>query len=313
MSLKNKLLTILFSIAILGCASNEKDVYLFSFFKGNGEDGLHMAISYDGYNWTALNKNKSFLKPAVGNDKLMRDPCIIKGGDNKFHMVWTVSWTEKGIGYANSEDLIHWSEQKYIPVMEHEDSARNCWAPEIFYDESSDQYLIYWATTITGKFTETDATKESGYNHRMYYTTTSDFENFSETQLLYDKGFNVIDATIVKNNDQYVMFVKDETIEPEPKKNIRVSTSKQLNMNYSDPSEPISPEWVEGPTAIKIDNKWIVYFDMYMNHKMGAVASSDLKNWNNISNSISFPKGTRHGTIFKVKESVANELINQLK
>ena len=39
---------------------------------------------------------------------------IIKGGDGKFHMVWTVSWEEKGIGYANSEDLINWSEQVFI-------------------------------------------------------------------------------------------------------------------------------------------------------------------------------------------------------
>jgi len=35
-------------------------------------------------------------------------------------MVWTVSCCEKGVGYANSADLINWSHQKYIPVMEHE-------------------------------------------------------------------------------------------------------------------------------------------------------------------------------------------------
>ena len=40
-------------------------------------------------------------------------------------MVWTAGWYEKGIGIAHSEDLIHWSEQKYIPVMAHEPTARN--------------------------------------------------------------------------------------------------------------------------------------------------------------------------------------------
>ena len=84
------------------------DVFLFSCFKGNGEDGLHLAWSADGLKWTPLKNDTSFLKPTVGNDKLMRDPCIIRGPDGLFHMVWTVSWKERGIGYAHSKDLIRW-------------------------------------------------------------------------------------------------------------------------------------------------------------------------------------------------------------
>ncbi len=37
----------------------------------------------------------------------MRDPSIIKGRDEKFHLVWTVSWNDRGIGYASSSDLIN--------------------------------------------------------------------------------------------------------------------------------------------------------------------------------------------------------------
>ena len=166
--MRNQLLLLSILIMAAGCTKQETEVYLFSFFKGNGEDGLHLATSTDGLKWAALNNNESFLSPKVGNDKLMRDPCIIRGGDNKFHMVWTVSWNEKGIGYANSSDLIHWSEQQYIPVMEHEPGARNCWAPEIFYDEDSKQYLIHWATTIPGRFPETETLGDDKYNHRMY-------------------------------------------------------------------------------------------------------------------------------------------------
>src|SRR5690606_31914903 len=94
----------------------QEDVYLYSYFTGNGDDGLHLAYSNDGYSWEALNDGKSLLTPTAGGDKLMRDPCIIRGGDGLFHMVWTVSWNEKGIGYANSKDLVHWSEQQFIPV-----------------------------------------------------------------------------------------------------------------------------------------------------------------------------------------------------
>ena len=105
--------------------SSEKKAYLFTSFRGNGEDGLHLAYSYDGFRWTDL--DNVFLSPKIGKSKLMRDPCIIQGPDGTFHMVWTTGWAEKGIGYAHSKDLLNWSEQKYIEVMAHEPDAKNCW------------------------------------------------------------------------------------------------------------------------------------------------------------------------------------------
>ncbi len=65
--------------------SDSGSVYIFSYFENNGQDGLHLAYSNNGYNWTALFNDSSVLKPTVSNDKLMRDPCIIRGGDGKFH------------------------------------------------------------------------------------------------------------------------------------------------------------------------------------------------------------------------------------
>jgi sucrose-6-phosphate hydrolase SacC (GH32 family) len=288
---------------------NNENAYVFSYFKDNGQDGLHLAYSYDGYNFKALNRDSSFLKPTVGKDKLMRDPCIIRGEDKNFHMVWTVSWNEKGIGYASSPDLVHWSEQKYIPVMEHEDSARNCWAPEITYDPKKKEYMIYWATTISGKYPG-DTLVEKGYNHRIYYTTTEDFKEFSKTRLLYDQGFNVIDATIIPDGNRFVMFLKDETVKPVAQKNIRIATSDKLTSDFSKPSPPITGNyWAEGPTATKIGNQWIVYFDKYRDHKYGAVVSGDLVNWKDISDKISFPEGTRHGTVFTINTTELHMLL----
>ena len=300
-------LVLLCSIFIL-TAQDKNEVYMFSYFMGNGEDGLHLAYSYDGLNWEALKNNKSFLTPNVGKDKLMRDPCIISGPDGKFHMVWTVSWKEKGIGYASSSDLFNWSEQYYLPVMEHEPTAKNCWAPEIFYDKDSKQYIIFWSTTIPGRFTETEKTGDEDYNHRMYYVTTTDFNDFVETELFYNQGFNVIDGTLIKEKDQYVLILKDETRNP-AQKNIRISTSSKLTAGYSKPSEPITGNyWAEGPTSLKINEYWILYFDKYMDHKMGAVRSKDLKNWEDISDQVSFPEGTRHGTVFKISRELFQKL-----
>jgi len=289
-------------------AQHPDSVFMFSYFKNNGKDGLHLAYSNDGYKWTALKNDESFLKPVLSKDSLMRDPCIIRGADGLFHMVWTVSWNQRGIGYAKSADLIDWSKQDYIPVMMHEDSARNCWAPEITYDKNKKQYMIYWATTIAGKH-KMDTMVESGYNHRMYYVMTKDFKTFTQTKLLYDKSFNVIDATIVPHGKRFIMFLKDETRVP-PQKNIKIATSKKLNGGYSDASIPITGNyWAEGPTTVKIDGNWVVYFDKYRDHKYGAVQSADLKNWTDISDKISLPNGIRHGSIFKVSRQEFDKLV----
>jgi sucrose-6-phosphate hydrolase SacC (GH32 family) len=298
--MKKQLLLLLACCQLITAFAQKNTVYLFSYFKGNSEDGLHLAYSEDAFTWHTLKNDSSFLKPTAGKDKLMRDPCIIRGRDGNFHMVWTVSWNEKGIGYASSKDLINWSEQQYLPVMEQEDSARNCWAPEIFYDKAENQYMIYWATTIPGRFANGDTSGDSRYNHRMYYCTTKDFKNFSATKLLYDHGFNVIDATIQKEDRQYIMFLKDETRYP-PQKNIRIATSNTLTGGYTQPSAPITGKyWAEGPTILRLNGQWVVYFDKYTEHKYGAVVSPDLKSWTDISDQVEMPKGMRHGSIIPI-------------
>jgi acetyl esterase/lipase len=287
----------------------KKEPMVFSYFTGNGEDGLHLAYSYDGYTWKALNDKKPFLKPELGNEKLMRDPSIIKGGDGKYHMVWTIGWREKGIGYASSKDLINWSEQRYIPVMEHEEKARNTWAPEITYDQENNEYVIYWATTIKGEFPETQIKADDGYNHRIYYVSTKDFKTFSETKILYEPGFNVIDASIKKYEGKFIMFLKNETREP-AEKNIRIATSNNLKGPYSSASDPITGDfWAEGPTSVKIENDYLVFFDKYIEKGFGAIYSNDLENWEDISDQISFPEDIRHGSVLKVPEEILQKLL----
>ncbi len=299
--MKKILLVTIGILTFINTYAQQKEIYMFSYFKNNGQDGLHLAYSLDGLKWTALKGDSSFLRPMVSKDKIMRDPCIIRGADGLFHMVWTDSWTDRGIGYANSKDLTHWSEQVQLPVMEKEPTAQNCWAPEITYDDISKTYMIYWASTIPGRFIQKDTSYEGQKNnHRIYYQTTKDFKTYSDTKLLYDKGFSVIDATIVKDGKRFVMFLKDETKAPVAK-NLHIAYSDKLTGPYSKPTEKITGDyWAEGPTTLKIGNKWIVFFDRYREHRYGAITSTDLKNWTDITDQISMPKGIRHGTIFKV-------------
>lgn len=288
--------------------------YLFSYFTGNGETGLHLAYSQDGLQWRALNDGQPLLAPDVGEARLMRDPSIVRGSDGTFHMVWTAGWTERGIGYANSPDLLNWSPQQYLTVMEHEPTARNTWAPDAFFDEATGRFLVVWATTIPGRFPDGDGQdargEDPGWNHRLYYVATEDFETFSEPSVFYDQGFNVIDGTILENGERYAMVLKDERNEPfEPQKNLRLAFSDQAEGPWSEPTEPITGEyWAEGPTAIEIDGRWHVYFDKYIEDAFGVVVSEDLETWTDLSDQLVMPEGMHHGTVFEVPGEVAEAL-----
>ena len=288
--------------ALRAAESGEQDrVWLFSYFVGNGEDGLRLLWSRDGMNWNRYREGRSLLQPMVGQtEQLMRDPSIVQGPDGTFHMVWSVSWVGHEIGYASSPDLLNWSEQRAIPVMAHEPTARNSWAPELFYDEVEEQFYIIWASTIPGRFPETAASSETEYNHRQYYTTTKDFKTFAPTALYFDPGHNVIDAYLTKHDGKYFLFYKDETLYPAEKKNIVLAIGPTPRGPF-EPQGVISHDnWVEGPTAFRMGGNWIVYYDCYREGKFGAVRSSDGKNWENITPKISVPREVRHGTIFSV-------------
>jgi len=273
--------------------SSAGTVYLFSSFRKNGEDGLLLAYSFDGYNWTDL--GCSFLKPEVGKHRFMRDPSVVRGPDGKFHMVWTTGWRDdKGFGYACSKDLIHWSQQKFVEAMASEPDTYNVWAPELFYDEENKRFIICWASTIPGRYP--DYLEAHDNNHRLYYTTTKDFETFTDTKLLFEPGFSVIDGVIVRFNDRYILVHKDNT---RPLRNLRVAFGDSALGPFTNVSEPFTERFTEGPSVLRLGDEWVIYFDMYRKDRFGAVKTRDFKTWTDITSSVSFPEGYRHGTVFK--------------
>jgi alpha-L-arabinofuranosidase len=286
-------------------------VYLFSYFRNNGEDGLHLAWSRDGLKWEALNGSKSLLKPTVGRSKLMRDPCVVQGPDGTFHMVWTDSWDSQTIGSASTKDFIQWSPQKAIPVMTHEPSAKNCWAPEIAYDAKRGVFMIFWATTLPEQFKETWFDGKNDNNHRIYVITTKDFQSFSPTKLFFDPGFNVIDSTLLVRDEQIYMISKDETKFPQAMKNLRLATATDLAGPYKLDPAPINAPgaWVEGPTALTIGEYTYLYYDVYTKHRYGVLRTRDMKTWENVSAQLSMPQGIRHGTAFAVPSDVVKGLL----
>lgn len=306
---------ILLSALLFSCVGKQqtievaKPVYLFSYFKGNG-DGLHLAYSRDGLKWETLNKDSIYLKPEIGKDKLMRDPSIVQDEEGTFHMVWTSGWWDQGIGYASSKDLKTWSRQMNIPVMEKFAGTKNTWAPELFYDKKNKTFYIFWASTIPGAFPDLPTSEsEKGLNHRQYYVTTKDFKAFSDTKLFFEPGFSVIDGAILDKDGIYYLFVKNENSSP-AEKNIRVVSNDEPFGFPVTVSEPITGDyWAEGPTPLQVGEYVYVYFDKYRDHKYGAVRSKDLKVWEDVSDSIVFPAGVRHGTAFTVSEDMLSGLL----
>lgn len=267
-------------------------VYLFSTFKEGEQDGLRFAFSYDGYQWS--NIPGLFLRAQVGKDKIMRDPSITRGPDGTWHLVWTSAWRgNNGIGYAHSKDLVHWSEQKFIPVMAHEPTVCNVWAPELYYDDKDKQFIIAWASTIPGRFP--DYLEPSTNNHRMYFTTTRDFHTFAPTKLFLDPDFSVIDCQILKDADRYVLLLKDNT---RPQRNIRVAFGDTPLGPWRDLSTNLTAKLTEGPCGLKIGEDWLIYYESYNAKHYSSMKTRDFKTFTDTTSEMTFPPNLKHGTAF---------------
>lgn len=306
------------STEIPGTSSGQKDehllsqtsdsLYLFTSFREPADKGLYLSYSHDGYHWEDL--KGPYLEPKVGNSGIMRDPSVAKGPDGFYHMVWTTDWKgSNGFGYAKTKDFIHWSEQRFIAAMKHEPEVVNVWAPEIFYDKERGRFIIIWASTIPFRFEKGQEDEDN--NHRMYFTTTKDFEEFTPTQLLMDAGFSMIDCVIVKRSkDDYVLIMKDNT---RPNRNLLAGFASDPLGPYTQFTEPFSDFLSEGPTVIEQDGKYIIYYDNYGEKNYAAVLTEDFQEFKDISDQINLPKGHKHGTITRISATVLEKLLTKSK
>jgi hypothetical protein len=294
----------LFLIPLFSC---NQEAYLFSSFREPATDGLRLAYSYDGYHWNDF--DTTFLKPMI-DDKVIRDPSIVQGPDGTYHLVFTSAWKgNRSFGYAHSKNLVDWSEEKTIPVMDQEPTTVNVWAPELFYDDEKQEFIIIWASTIPGRFPR--GMEDEDNNHRMYYTITKNFQTFTPAKLFFDPGFSVIDCEIVKRaKNNYVLLLKDNT---RPNRNIKVAFATDPLGPYSNVSQAFTPNFTEGPTVVKVKDDYLIYYDQYRDKIFGAMRTKDFKTFEDITKQISLPKDHKHGTIFEVKKKTVKRLLIEAK
>lgn len=278
--------------------------FVFAYFRDDDEvdqaSGLHLAVSHDGTDFQAVNGGKPMLRPQVG-DGLLRDPCLFRGPtpESPFHLVWTTGWRGKTLGHATSFDLVDWSVQQAVSVMADFANAQNAWAPEGIWHPQLNAFVLFWSSSVPGKFSEALGTSKGGLNNRIFTTTTRDFQSFSPSRLLFDPGFTVIDATFLRGGDGRLhLLVKDERLHP-LKKNIRIASAASPTGPFGSLSPPLTEHWTEGPTAIWLGDRYRIYFDCYRAKRYGAIESTNLVRWAPVRD-LHMPAGARHGTVVPI-------------
>lgn len=202
--------------------------YLMVYHKDQ-DHGLHMAVSQDGYTWTALNNDQ----PVIGGDSIamqrgIRDPHIFRGADGAFYLAMTdlhvfgqrdgkrtTEWERDGnkYGWGNnrglvlmkSRDLTHWSRTNidFSQLPDQEDmkwSEVGCvWAPETVFDDETGQLLIHFTVR-----------QGNGKNAIYYAYVNNDFTALtSQPRLLVEapaRAYSIIDSDIIKVGDRYHLF-----------------------------------------------------------------------------------------------------------
>ena len=319
-SLKNRLLLLLLFplLSLSPPAGKERHPYLFAYYSGDGGSGLQLALSEDGWKYQPLKKGKSFLKPGIG-DYVLLDPHLMQTPDGLFHLVWATGKNRNEIGYAWSKNLIDWSPQSLIKVMEKDGLVLNVSGPELHYDAASQKFILLWASTVPGKFPETDNSGDSlpgGYrlNHRIYRKTSSDLGSWSASEIWYEPGHAVCDPTIAGDSGRCYLLFQDATNQGNNfQHNVKVvqGFSPGGSFPVEKPLLVSKRTHAEAPTAIRIDSQFVVFYHRYKSGKTGASFTKDFKKWKDVSDSISFPRGAKHGSILRITEKVADKLRDQ--
>lgn len=290
--------------------------YLFAYFTGNqkSEEAIRFAISKDGYNFRALNKNN----PIISSDKIsetggVRDPHILRGADGKtFYMVATdmvsaLGWnSNRAMVLLKSTDLINWT-SSVVNIQKRfsgNDSLLRVWAPQTIYDESTGKYLIYFSM------------KHGSDPDKIYYAYAN--KNFTDLetepkQLFYHpQNLSCIDGDIVYAQGKYHLFFKTEG----HGNGIKKAVSDKLTEGYKIKEDRYlqqTADAVEGAGTFKLNdvNEWILMYDVYMKGKYQFTKTKDLQNFTVIDEDITMNFHPRHGTVMPITMAETERLVKK--
>lgn len=307
--------------------------YAFSYFTGSSIAGekIYFAASRgnNALKWDELNNGQPTLESTMGEMGL-RDPFLIRSpeGDRFFLIATDLSIGRNGdwdrsqrtgsryLEVWESTDLKNWSQQRHVLVSP--PTAGNTWAPEAYWDETLQQYVVFWASKL---YAESDPNHTGSAYNRMLYATTRDFVTFSEAQIWQDRGESRIDSTVIKENGTYYRFTKDEGGGGTGCSDIIQEKSPSLTAV----DLPGDPSWtfmdacigrdagtsaVEGPTVFKANpgdtsgSPYYLFVDEYGGRGYIPLGTDDLEspNWQ-VAPTYDLPASPRHGTVLPVTQA----------
>lgn len=308
----------------------EKDMaaYLMVFHRDETH-GLYMALSPDGYTFTALNNgNPVIAGDTIADQKGIRDPHIYRGPDGAFYLAMTdlhvfamrdglrnTEWERDGktYGWGNNRglvlmkswDLINWKRTNIrFDQLSAAYSEIGCaWAPEITYNEEVGKLMIYFTMRFRTE------------PNKLYYVyVNEDFDQLeSIPQLLFeypDKNVSAIDADITKIGNKYHMFYVSHDGHPGIKHAVSNKTNRDFHYDarWYDPE----PRACEAPNVWKRigQDKWVLMYDIYgINpHNFGFSETSDFVNFENLGR---FNEGVMKATNFLPKHGAVIHLTNE--
>lgn len=282
--------------------------YLFAYFTGNdpSQERVCFALSRDGYNFKPINKGQPIITSHSGMQGI-RDPYIFRGHDGAYYIIATDMRSE--LGWSSnydliswrSEDLIHWTDETVIKVGNVYPVTKNttrAWAPQAIWDDEKGEYMIYFALQSAG----------TGGRTIMYYAYSPDLKKLStEPEILLDptNGSDAIDADIIKVDDKYYMFFKDES-----GGGIYLVKSDKLNTGYDYSKRQlvsIPGLAVEGSTTYQLidGSGWLVIADAYMSGYFTMARTTDFLRYTHLTEGTDFNFTSftpRHGSVIPITE-----------
>ena len=228
----------------------------------------------------------------------------------KYKSNWNIVNREgsKYLSKWESEDLVHWSEQELVRVVD--DNYGCAWAPDIIYDEEAGDYMVHWSSRYPA---------QSDNEMAIYYAKTADFINFTAPVMLCKKSdTGIIDSNIVYEDGYYYRFVKSD-FNPE---HIILERGKTLTGTYErmpafdEEMDKLEAGQYEAPTCYKLpDGSWCLMLDFYgcEKSKQGYVpfVAKDISTGRFVRSDkeFSFPYGFKHGTVLPITDEEYDRII----
>lgn len=148
-----------------------------------------------------------------------------------------------------------WSPEQRIDVMAKQ-NALDVVSPRLYWDDAGKQFILTWASTMDKNSIQAFQ-EEVDHNPRIFYSTTRDFQTFSEPALLFDNNYSVKDAQILPDGGTRFALLHNDNATPT--QDLRIAFSSTPLGPWGPSRDAFTHTFVEKPAAIHIGSEWWIY------------------------------------------------------